>query len=318
MKKKLLFVTLFLLITLCINKSIYSQKDTIPIADEVQQKEIKKLKISNLSVHAGFQNRYASQITAADFNKLAPGSTVLSDDFAEYSNYYNHNTSESYDNYTNVHINMGIEFGNKKKASYRSNPLLRIGFGFTTGNLLSDEYYNETRIPFDTLTSNSTGETVYVDSLFTNYNKLDYRVTIAGINASLIFRTNPKARFSFYSGIGFGVGISTEKETMIYHDERSDKSFELSNGQTFDQYQYPFYDVFEIETVSSTSSPIMNYSIYIPAGVNFRIRKDHDIWKKVCLSVELTPGINITSIPELGTKTKQYIQIGIGALYNFN
>jgi hypothetical protein len=312
---KNLFISVTILILLSVVNNVFSQNDSIPPVKKMPQNSIKRININYISIQPSVQKRLTNSISASDFMKLAPGSAILSDDFANNSNRTQVNRHE---NYSTLKINLGFGFGNKQRTSYKSNPLLRLGFELSSGNMFSDEYSNIERVSIDTLTSNNTGETIYIDSLFTSYYKLDYRVTLISINGSLLFRTNPKARISFYSGIGFGVGMSLEKETSIYHDENKDKSYVLSNGRTYDQYDYPFFDFSDIETVSGSNTPIMNYSINVPIGINFKIRKDHKIWKKVYLIIEAEPGINIISIPELGTKTEPYLQIGFGVKYTFN
>ena len=54
------------------------------------------------------------------------------------------------------------------------------------------------------------------------------------------------------------------------------------------------------------------FSAYIPMGIDFRIGRKRKFWKQIHLFLELRPGINGTSIPELRTIVNSSMQYGFG------
>jgi len=53
-------------------------------------------------------------------------------------------------------------------------------------------------------------------------------------------------------------------------------------------------------------------------GIDFRIGKKREFWKRTHLFYELRPGINVTSIPELRPITNASVQHGIGLRVSWN
>ncbi|HPS71758.1 MAG TPA: hypothetical protein PLM70_05865 [Bacteroidales bacterium] len=85
--------------------------------------------------------------------------------------------------------------------------------------------------------------------------------------------------------------------------------------QSQDPYQYNnFYDNYdgtsESEMINNNNN--FGFSAYIPLGVDFRIGKKRDFWKRIHLFYELRPNINVTYIPNLRSITNTSINHGIG------
>lgn len=53
-------------------------------------------------------------------------------------------------------------------------------------------------------------------------------------------------------------------------------------------------------------------------GVDFRLGKNKEFWKKLHLVYELRPGINMVSVPELRTFATASIQQGLALRVVFN
>ena len=95
----------------------------------------------------------ASQAGSVDeFRQLAPGSTLLQNNF---DGFYS-NSGETYNGYGVLSVLLGIQFRDQKTDSYRSNPLLRVGFSYQSGSILSNYFSREVRSPYDTLRSSQT------------------------------------------------------------------------------------------------------------------------------------------------------------------
>lgn len=117
----------------------------------------------------------------------------------------------------NQTVLVGLQFSNKEKTMYKSNPLLRLGFTYSSGTNLMGGSFKEDRIPFDTLTSSQTGQTAFIDSINTQGYNMNYRSEQLRFDGSIIFRTNPEARWSLFTGIGITAGISINARTDIYY-----------------------------------------------------------------------------------------------------
>jgi hypothetical protein len=57
---------------------------------------------------------------------------------------------------------------------------------------------------------------------------------------------------------------------------------------------------------------VIGGSVYLPAGVDFRIGKRREFWKPVHLFYEIRPQVLYTNIPELGSSLRGGIQQGFG------
>ncbi len=262
---------------------------------EQQPKTVKRISIHDIYIQAGWLSEHnANAGTLTDFKKLAPQSVLLNNDLTGYSQ-----SGGSISN-TMFSVMLGIQFSDKQKTTYKANPLLRLGIIFS-GTNLTNGLYKEDRKRYDTLTSSQTGQAVYVDSINSKNYSMNYSSQQLRFDGSLIFRTNPEARWSLFTGIGITAGFSFNTNTNILYSKYSKIS------------SFP-------SSISSYSNLTENYknknnfafSSYIPMGIDFRIGKKREFWKRTHLFFELRPGINSTSIPELRTITNATMQYGFG------
>lgn len=268
-------------------------------------KPIKKINIQSIQIQTGFITKGNSFGTLADFKKLAPESDLLENNMDGFSQ------SDENSGSTNGMFSaaIGMQFGNKEKADYRANPILRLGVSYYWGENLIGDLNKEIQKPYDTLISTLTGRTYYVDSIISEMYDMRYLSEQLRFDGSLIFRSNPKARVSLYTGIGLSAGFSINTRTEINYSQ--------SGGtETVDPYyhssssMYMLMDFYKTEKFKNESN--FNASAYIPMGVDFRLGRKNEFWKLMHLFYEMRPGINLLSIPELDTNTSGGIQIGFG------
>ena len=269
--------------------------------------EIKRVSVSDVFLMGGF---FSESINAggivSDFNKLAPQSVLLKSDFSDYNSGGGYNFASS----SMLSITMGIVFRDKEKKSYRSNPLLRLGISHVSATSFSGGLFKEERKPFDTLYSSQTGQATYVDSVINRSLGVNYSSEQVRLDASLIFRTNPLARVSLYSGIGIATGVSFKAYTDIYYGKGSGTQGGNTNGMSYGSYFYSN----DYSSKSERFTNRNNFSVCtsVPLGIDLRIGKKNEFFKMMHLFYELRPGINMTSVPELGTLTNTCIQMGLG------
>ena len=126
----------------------------------------------------------------------------------------------------------------------------------------------------------------------------------------LIFSTNSKARWSLYTGFGASLGVSINAKTDIYYSKNKFSETMFQNGNLI--YENTRNDGDEYETETFRNKTNIGLSAYVPLGIDFRIGKKNEFWKRAHLYYELRPGLNMTTIPELRTIINPGIQYGLG------
>jgi hypothetical protein len=125
---------------------------------------------------------------------------------------------------------------------------------------------------------------------------MSYSAQQLRLESSVIIRTNPAKRWSIYAGAGMSFGVSYKAETYINYFAYSSNSAYNAN------YDYA-------SNVQSSSEHFRNKmsistSLFVPMGIDFRIGKKREFWKRLHLYYEMKPSLTVTSIPELRTSTQ--------------
>lgn len=253
------------------------------------QETTKGLRISEFHIQNGMAYSSMQNYELSDFQSLAPGSMLLKNDFTGFNNnsYYIFNGARGFNGNSYQSIQLGITFNNK------ANPLWRIGISHGSSNSFSAGLSKETVTPYDTLTSSQTGEQFYSDSVHSESYFMDYRSEQLRIESSLIYRTNPEQRWSVYAGIGISVGLSYNAQTNINYSTSDNVSGNYGNN--YGDYTYAS-EHFRNKTNISTA-------VFVPMGVDFRIGKNKEFWKRLHLYYEMKPSLTFLSVPELRTFT---------------
>jgi len=275
-------------------------------AQEQQPKTVKKISIHDICIQIGSYWERNTNGTLTDFKTLAPQSVLLNSDFTGYSQY----NKRYLTNNTMFSVMMGIQFSDKQKTNYKANPLLRVGVSYFSGTSLTGTLYKEERKSYDTLTSAQTGQKIYFDSVNTKNYSMDYSWDQLRFAGSLIYRTNPEARWSLYAGIGIAAGLSINANTAICFNKFDRIETRYSNNNNSSLSDCSISDNFKTEIYRNKNNFIV--STYIPMGIDFRIGKEREFWKRIHLFYELEPCIYSISIPELRTITNACIQQGFG------
>jgi hypothetical protein len=148
-----------------------------------------------------------------------------------------------------------------------------------------------------------------MDSIIRKNLGMKYSSEQLRFDGSLIFRTNPEARWSLFTGIGITAGFSFNAYSEIYFSQTNSIEARFPNGNSSTYYSH-FGNDWETEKFRNKNN--LAFSTYIPMGIDFRIGKKSEFWKQTHLFYEIRPGINMTSIPELRTLTNRTIQHGLG------
>lgn len=240
-----------------------------------------------------------------EFQLLAPGSEILTRDITQFSS---HPGMLSFGNALSAQV--GFSIRNKEKSGYHPGRTLRLGIHYFSQQRYS--YYSSRSItsPWDTLTSSQTGEQVLIDSVHTQSYSFDYWVDHLRLDASMVFRTVRESRWSWFGGIGMTFGPSLLSESSVAYSSTKGTQ---TRGSSSNNWSFPPDDR-EIVTESEnyTLKPVIGGSVYIPAGVDFRVGKKREFWKPVHIFYEIRPQVLFTSIPELDASLRAGIQQGLG------
>lgn len=288
----------------------------------VQPQPVKKIDVCEVLISGGWMYQNSPYVSIADYAKLAPESKLLKADLSTYSQ------SESYafNGSGMFTVLMGMRFGKKDKTGYKPNPILRAGFTYFNSTNFSSGLYQSSSKRTDTLLSYQNGTEHFVDSVSQrNYNMM-YNSKQIRIDLSLIYRTDGKARWSFYSGIGLNAGVSLSANTQIDYSnyaytETDGKTYSSSGQQGFYPFNYYYSPPPESDVTTYTETfknkNNSSFSAYIPLAVDFRIGKKRTFWKRTHLFLEFRPGINSSNIPELGRYSAAYWQTNFGLKINW-
>lgn len=276
-----------------LSKSILCAVSLILVMNSFSQIETeKKVSITEVQLFSGSLLYPVPQLTLAEMNAFAPNSMILAKDLSGFNN----------GNYNSVYTNqsfsalLGLTFKSKP------NPLLRIGVNYANKTNFTGSAYRDETYAYDTLTSSQTGEQYYLDSTISKSVYMDQSVEQLALDASLLFRTDPEARWSLQGGVGVMLGFSFNSSTRLSYNEWTtvpygNASQSGSNGSQFEQFRNENY---------------MSTSLYLPFGVDFRIGQKREFWNRIHLFYELRPSVSIAAIPEWNTLTQFNLTQGIG------
>jgi hypothetical protein len=262
-----------------------------------QENKQPKIRISELGIYQGMYSGYYTDASLTDFYRLAPASELLKNDFSGFSK-----SSNNYESITDntFSVNLGLQFYDKEKQTYKSNPQLNIGVTFTGATILNASYILDEKVRFDTLTSLNSSYVVYMDSTKYQSYRMEYLFQQIGINTSLIYRTQPNARWSLYSGAGVSVLTSLMSATHIYYYKHELITYSFPNSANYYSTQRLPEDYENFNEVHTNKTNLSAFA-YIPLGVDFRIAKKNEFWRKMHLVMEMQPGLAIDYIPEIGS-----------------
>jgi hypothetical protein len=255
-----------------------------------------KVSVTDVYINFGSFGEKVAYGSLDDFRKLAPQSDMLARDLSS----YDQQASGSYFNGGTLFVaSLGLKFKKKDGNDYRANPQLRIGISYFSSTPLTAGLTRTESFVVDTLVSTVTGEVVLQDSVVNESYNMSYIADQLRLDAALIFRTNPEARWSLYGGIGLAAGVSINPRTEVFY-----------SNWNFDEEFNSGYGNYESERFNNQTS--FGLLAYLPLGLDFRLGKNQEFWKRLHLFYEISPGLNMTFIPELNTATNIAIRNGLG------
>jgi len=233
----------------------------------------------------------------SDFRRLAPGSTLLEHDFAD------HVRRRTWfpDNARVSALSVGIR---PFRSDERPGPELRLGVTHAGGSAGELHYERRVREPYDTLVS-SGGTRYTVDSVFGSDYDLLHRMDRIGLDASLVFRTKGRSRWSLHGGAGLGFGALFNARTEITHRTRS--TVEYPNGSSSNTDRESLRE----EVFDNSGGAWV--SVYAPLGVGFRLSRKGEFLRRIDLFLESRPQMLLVTGTDLGGTSLFGVQSLFGA-----
>lgn len=274
--------SLFGTFTLLFSVFSFSQEDTQ-----------KSISITDVQLFYGMNTYPVTSLTLTEMKAYAPNSTILAKDYTGFNSANYHSV---YSNQTFSAL-LGINFKNKP------NRQLRVGLNYLSKTNFTGSASREDHLTYDTLTSSQTGQQYFLDSTNSKHVYMQQEMEQLNLDASLIFRTDAEARWSFHGGFGLLLGYSFNSVTSINYSE-------WSSAESYSNNSYGNNHNYEHEQFRNKNFLIT--AAYLPLGVDFRIGKENKFWSRIHLFYELRPTMSIASIPEWQTVTQFSFTQGIG------
>lgn len=271
-----------------------------------------RVKINEIQTSVNYSTDQANSGSLADFMALAPQSNLLKTNFNNYSNNFDEMMPKSIP----YSLLISLKFSDKAKTKYNLNSTLRVGLNYFKKTNLIANFHNLTSNTFDTLSSNQNGQIIYFDSVIENEVNLNHTSENLRLDAAYIYRIRPTSRWSYFTGLGFTLGMVMNSQTSIsMNTSNKIETYYSSNPSTaYNSYSTTYLN--RTELFKNKNS--YGFSAYIPIGIDFRIGKDNEFLKHTHLIYELRADVNIISIPELRNYINTRTQHGVGIRITFN
>lgn len=217
-------------------------------------------------------------------------------------------------------LSFGIKLKNKEKSAYRINPIWRVGIHFYMNDrLLTNELLNITQFNIDTFYNTQGQAVVRADSVITHSSSVRYKTEQIRLESSIIFRTDPAARWSLYTGLGFNFGVSGIAEShLITSTSKNVNLYDVISGRKLGSYPENYAE-FQKSLNSEMKNSKTNFSggIYIPFGIDYQLSEIGSL-SKFHVTAEARPCFQWFTIPELRTYTQLSLVSQFGLRYLLN
>lgn len=243
-----------------------------------------RIQLSEIQVLFGPVREVGEYISHNEFKQLAPQSPIHNLDLSGYSSKSNGGRSL----HGQLSLLAGIKYTPQNK---KFNSVFRIGIMHSPRIEQTYELLKSQTVPFDTLSSGSSGRIIYINE--TNYERvyMGYRANYVSADLSLTLQTETNRRFQFMAGLGFTIGMTLNAQTIIGTSSFYNYNATDNQGSTIMGFSYS-----SSKAPSMTSEYYKNknhavISAYIPLGFNIRIGQLNEVLSNLFLSYECRPSL---------------------------
>lgn len=195
---------------------------------------------------------------------------------------------------TSIQVGAGFHIQDNKN-SFRGNPLVRFGLGFTQSNLHYASFEANSSTTIDSVSVPNSSVLRPLDSINTTTLTFFSRQGFLSLSASVLWQTDPNLRFCLYGGIGVGFGVTTNSQVSFNYNQTTHKEVRYSNGAIYDRYDYQHTS----KSVSTDALPWHFVSFSAPIGIDFRLGNRDRFWNYLHLFFEVGPSFQIISAQQM-------------------
>lgn len=175
----------------------------------------------------------------------------------------------------------------------------RYGFYGGGGQLVQLSYFDEDKFPYDTLTSNSTGIQIKVDSIFARSWNVSTNYRYLGLKGELIAKIRTQRAFQLYVGLGLGVHSITNLTTNYNYNEYS--YFQVRNAGYLEEYDESNLDNDVQFEFTQRNGGGFGTALYAPIGFTLRLGNKREFWKRLHYNLEFAPSLGYSYLSDLGS-----------------
>jgi hypothetical protein len=266
------------------------------------KKKYKKVRVTDVYLQSLLGSNPKAQATITDFKKMVPQSVLLNNNYTGYTQ----NSGLYYQGDGSFSPSIGLQLGRKANRS------LRLGANFSFGNGINLYYSKVDKYRIDTLTSSQTGAQTFMDSSVTNSLHMNYNYKTVGFDAAMLFRTAPKTKWTIYGGIGVNIGMALNSDVNITKSVGSGNSYNFGNF-----YNSYFISNSTSEYFDAPNNKAHTASVYLPFGIDYKLSKKSEFFKRLHLFFEARPSLTYISIDNISSKTDFTNMAGFGLRVNW-
>lgn len=231
------------------------------------------------------------------------------------SGYTTINQSSYYWNYSNpfTYLRGTFDYGNRTNDSWVK-PKLAITFGAFNNMYLSNNFAQQRRFRYDTLTSSQTGDQYYIDSIYqiNRHRSFDAKMISFGIGAH--FEKAITKRFSAEFGFDALYTFSMNSRVTAYEFTSSGTT---TNANSYDNYSYGYYGSGNnIPVNDAVKMNVSVFSLQLPIEFQLLLSTKENIFKQIKLGVTYNSTFSFAQLNEV-KKTCFSAPVGVSLKYHF-
>lgn len=266
-----------LMFAICYPLFLFAQETNLTIP------KVSLIKVSDVYIDGGGYNANFGLVDKSMYRKLVPESNIIKSDF---SGLVKSGVSE--DAGIVQSLSIGLKIRNKAKTGYRKNMQVRLGVHYYSDLYTNVNYLKTDRVPYDTLVSSQTGAILYRDSVNEQGIRLSHSSEQIRISGAIYFSTESTSRWIFYGGVGASVGSTAKNYTVLSNYEYS--YIEYENDVPAQERKYKLNEYEEYLAKNSLA-----WSVFVTAGLDFRIGKKRKFWQPIHLFTEFKPTFDMVN-----------------------
>lgn len=290
------------LILICCTFSIYAQEQEFKLNREV-----------DFGLNAFIEIQYHDIISRQEWNTLTPG--YLNGDQVDSGYQSDYFFWQSTNNGIGFSINANLNKLDETKGNFSK--FIRFSYNGGEGFTSEKNWNKFEKERIDTLSSSNSSSIFYIDSTTSKSYTKEYYNRQNQLCFAFLLQSNREKRFSFYGGLGFGMGFSSVTSSSVSEIISTGKIITDSSGGFVTQ-QTAFDSDVEVRIDDRfLLKKSKSFQLYAPIGVDMKFSKKNVVLEKFIFGAEIGFGYNWFFIPELETFSNHSFKFQASLKYRF-